>query len=183
MSQENAADSVVLASYANRWAVERMLGSLGHTFGHKARKRGNEAFVISGNADGSLNLTESRVLEAKGLIHTVLKVTASMMVGLIGIGSMLKGAGGVRHAARTHASHVGSDDTKVQAILAKAGPDGAVALVHCKDQETRNTVAAKAKSATSSWDGSLTKFLASLDPGSEQDWLRTALGEPSSADH
>src|SRR5262249_7884608 len=56
-------------------------GSLGHTFGHKARKRGNDAFVISGNADGSLKLTESRVLDARGLAHTLIKIPASVMVG------------------------------------------------------------------------------------------------------
>jgi len=183
MSQDVRGDSVVLASFPNRWAAESMLGSLGHTFRHKARKRGNNAFVISGNSDGSLNLTESRVLEARGLAHTLIKFAADVMVGFIGIGATLQGVAGWRRAAKTHAPHVGSDDTKSRAVLDQAGPDAAVAMVRCKDPTTRATVRAKAtESAISSWDGSLTEFLASLDSGSEQDWIRDALGEPS-ADH
>jgi hypothetical protein len=40
--------------------------------------------------------------------------------------------------------------------------------------------AAAADSAEDSWDGSLTEFLAALDPGSDHDWVRAAVGEPSS---
>jgi hypothetical protein len=40
--------------------------------------------------------------------------------------------------------------------------------------------AAAADSADGSWDGSLTEFLAALDPGSAHDWVRAAIGEPSS---
>jgi len=76
---------------------------------------------------------------------------------------------------------VGSDEYQAHKILAEAGPHAAVALVRCKDQETRQTVAtAAAGSARGSWDGSLAEFLAALDPGSADDWARAAVGEPSS---
>jgi Tfp pilus tip-associated adhesin PilY1 len=78
-------------------------------------------------------------------------------------------------------SVVGSDAHRTHKILAEAGPNAAIALVRCKDQETRQMVAAAAAdSARASWDGSLTEFLAALDPGSTDDWVRAALGEPSS---
>ncbi|MFJ8743134.1 hypothetical protein ACIRL2_27610 [Embleya sp. NPDC127516] len=46
--------------------------------------------------------------------------------------------------------------------------------------DTRQTVAAAAADrARRSWDGTLTDFLAALDPGSAHDWVRAALGEPT----
>ena len=33
--------------------------------------------------------------------------------------------------------------------------------------------------ASERWDGSRAEFLAGLDPGSQHDWLRAAVGEPS----
>ena len=45
---------------------------------------------------------------------------------------------------------------------------------------TSHTVAERAaERGSESWEGSRTKFLAALDPGSSDDWVRTALGEPS----
>ena len=59
---------------------------------------------------------------------------------------------------------------------------GPLVLVRCKDHQTRQMVAAAAAdSAEGSWDGSLTEFLAALDPGSAHDWVRAAIGEPSSS--
>jgi hypothetical protein len=55
-------EAVVLASFENRHVAEHMLLSLGRGFRKKARKGGATAFVVSGNKDGSLKLTESRVL-------------------------------------------------------------------------------------------------------------------------
>jgi hypothetical protein len=86
------------------------------------------------------------------------------------------------HAVHVREAHVGSDEQAAHAILAEAGPNAAVALVCCKDPETRHIVAAQAVDRASySWDGSRTKFLAGLDPGRKHDWVRAALGEPSSA--
>jgi hypothetical protein len=38
---------------------------------------------------------------------------------------------------------------------------------------------AAAARAEGSWDGSLTEFLAALDPGTAHDWARAAVGKPS----
>jgi hypothetical protein len=82
-----------------------------------------------------------------------------------------------------HKGHVGSDERRAHEILAEAGSHGALALVRCKDQETRQMVAAAAAgSASGSWDGSLAEFLAALDPGSAHDWVRAAVGERPSPD-
>lgn len=40
-------------------------------------------------------------------------------------------------------------------------------------------VAPAADRANESWDGSRAQFLAGLDPRSQHDWLRAAIGEPS----
>ena len=83
---------VVIASFPNRHAAERMLASLGPGFCRNANKGHAEAFVITGNADGSLKLTKSRVLEAGGLACTVARIAVFVMVGLIGVVAMFKGA-------------------------------------------------------------------------------------------
>ena len=68
------------------------------------------------------------------------------------------------------------------AILAQAGPTRTLALVHCKDPETVKAVAAGAADhASYSWDGD-PDFLAALDPGSQQDWVRAALDQPTTTD-
>ena len=139
------------------------------------------AFVVSGNTDGSLKLTQSRVVTASSLASALIRVSVFLTVGLIGLFSALKGAKGGGHAVHVHEAHVGSDEQAAHAILAQAGPDAAVGLVCCNDRETRHTVAARAADRASySWDGSRTEFLAGLDPGSKHDWVRAALGEPSS---
>ena len=175
-------DWAVIASFPNRHAAEHMLASLGPGFRRNANKGHAEAFVITGNADGSLKLTKSRVLEAGGLASTIARIAVFVMVGLIGVVAMFKGAKATAHAAHKHQSHVGSDEQHAHAILAQAGPDAAIALVHCKDRETGKTVAAGAADhASYSWDGSLPDFLAALDPGSQHDWVRDALDKPSNA--
>jgi uncharacterized membrane protein len=179
-----AQESVVLASFENRHAAEHMLRSLGRGFRKKARKGDHAAFVITGNADGSLKLTQSRVVTASGLASALAGFTAAILAGLIGIVGALKGAKAEVHALRVHESHVGSDEQHAHAILAQAGPNAAIALVCCQDRETREMVAARAADPASySWDGSRTEFLAGLDPGPKHDWVREALGEPSSANH
>jgi hypothetical protein len=143
---------------------------------------GADAFVVSGNADGSLRLTQSRVLEASGLAAITARLSVFMLAGLIGVGAMLKGAKGTAHAAHNRSSHVGSEEQRAHEILAQAGPDAAILLARCQDEETRQVVAAAAADRASySWDGSTASFLAGLEPGSEHDWVRAALDEPSSA--
>jgi hypothetical protein len=177
---DHAQDSVILASFDSRHAAEHMLASLRREFRTKARKGHATALVVSGNKDGSLKLTQSRVLSASGLVYTLLRVGLSVAIGFMGIFSTLQGAKGGVHEVREHESHVGSDEQAAHAILAKAGPNAALALVFCDDQELRQAVVARATArASESWDGSRAQFLAALDPGSQHDWIRTAIGEPS----
>jgi len=174
-------ESVVVASFDSYRHAEHMLASLGRGFRKKARKGGTTAVVVRGNPDGSLKVAESRVLSASDLVSTLIRVSLSWTIGFMGLFSTLKGAKSQAHAAHVREGHVGSDEHQAHNILAEAGPHAAIALVRCKDQQTRQMVAAAAAdSARSSWDGSLTEFLAALDPGSTHDWVRTALGEPSS---
>jgi hypothetical protein len=93
----------------------------------------------------------------------------------------LKGAKEEARAAHVREGHVGSGEHRAHEILADVGPHAAIALVRCRDQETRQmVVAAAADSARYSWEGSLAEFLAALDPGPGHDWVRAAVGEPSS---
>jgi hypothetical protein len=173
---------VVIASFGNRHAAEHMLASLGHKFRLNAHKGYAEAFVISANADGSLKLTESRILEASGFAATTARVSVFLMAGLLGMGAMLKGAKATAHAAHKHQPHVGSNEERAHEILAQAGPGAAILLVRCKDPETHKLVAARAADQASySWDSSMPDFLAALDPGNTHDWVRAALDQPTSA--
>jgi hypothetical protein len=118
------------------------------------------------------------VLESSDLVAVLMRVSLSWVVGFMGLFSMAKGAKGEVHAAKVRGGHVGSDEHQAHEILAGASPHAALVLVRCKDPQTRQMVAAAAADkARASWDGSLTKFLAALDPGSAQDWVRTAIGE------
>jgi len=175
-------ESVVLASFENRHAAEHMLMSLGRGFRKKARKGGATAFVVSGNKDGSLKLTESRVLEAGDLTAVLMRISVAWMVGFWGTVSSVKGVKAGAHDVHKRGSHVGSDEQRAHEIIAEAGPNAAIALVRCKDAEMGQAVATPASDrGHRSWDGSLPQFLAGLDPGSKHDWVRAALDEPSSA--
>jgi hypothetical protein len=172
---------VVIASFENRRAAEHMLASLGREFRSNARKGHADAFVVTSNADGSLKLTESRVLEASGFAATMIHLSLSWTVGFMGLVSTLKGAKRTAHAVHEHGSHVGSDEQQAHAIIAQAGPGAAITLVHCKNREMGRMVAAGAAGhASYSWDGSRADFLAGLDPGAKDDWVRAALDEPLS---
>jgi hypothetical protein len=174
-------ESVVLAVFENRNSAERMLRALGREFRQKAHAGDAAALVISGNADGSLKLTQSRVVTASGVGAAVVGVSVAMMAGLLGTMSALKGAKSVTGAAHTRASHVDGSE-RAQAILAQVGQRAAIALLRCKDPAIREAaVAEAAERASSSWDGSLTEFLAALDPGTKHEWVRAALHEPASA--
>ncbi|MCX4985551.1 hypothetical protein [Streptomyces sp. NBC_00572] len=178
---EYGQESVVIASFDGHRDAERMLASLGRGFRKKARKGGTTAAVIGANTDGSLKLTQSRVTTANDFAYTLMSVSLAWMVGLMGIRSMLKGAKGEAHAAHVRQGHLRADAHQAHEILAEAGPNAVITLVRCKDRDTRQMVAAAAADrARRSWDGSLTDFLAALDPGSTHDWVRAALGEPTS---
>ncbi|MER6785942.1 hypothetical protein ABT330_15195 [Streptomyces sp. NPDC000658] len=178
---ESDQESVVIASFDGHRDAERMLASLGRGFRKKARKGGTSAVVIGANTDGSLKLTQSRVTTASDLGYILMSVSLAWSVGLMGILSMFKGAKGEVHSAHVRQGHLRADALQAREILAEAGPHAAITLVRCKDQDTRHmVVAAAGDRARRSWDGSLTDFLAALDPGPTHDWVRAALGEPTS---
>jgi hypothetical protein len=173
-------DSVVVASFDSYRHAEHMLASLGRGFRKKARKGGATAVVVRGNPDGSLKVTESRVLSASDLVSTLIRVSLAWTIGFMGLFSTLKGAKSQARAVHVREGHAGSDEHRAHEILGEAGPHAALALVRCKDQETRQLVAAAAAdSARDSWDGPLTEFLAALDPGTGHDWARAAVGKPT----
>ena len=174
-------DSVVLASFESYQAAEHMVASLGGEFRKKARKGDVSAVVVRGNADRTLKVTKPRVLTGSDFAYALMRMSLSWVVGFLGVFSMFKGARSGVRAAEVHKGHVGSQEQRVaQEILADAGPRAAVVLVRCKDQQTRQMVAAAAKEhARASWDGPLAGFLAALDPGPAHDWVRAALGESS----
>ena len=62
-----AQSSVIVASFENRHAASIFWHRLGRAFRKQARKGHVTAFVISGNKDGSLKLTQSRVVTAEGI--------------------------------------------------------------------------------------------------------------------
>jgi hypothetical protein len=174
-------DSVILASFEDRRAAERMVGSLGREFRKTHRKGHAKALVVSGNKDGWLRVTQSRLLSASGVVYTVMRISLSVVMGFMGMLSSLRGAKGAVQEARERGSHVGSDERKAHAILAAVGPGAAIVLISCDDQVTRQAVVAAANDrAIRSWDGSRAQFLAALEPGSQDDWVRAALDEPSS---
>jgi hypothetical protein len=178
-----AEDSVILASFENRRAAEHMLASLRRGFRKKHREGHATALVISGNKDGSLKLTQSRVLSATGFVYTVTRVSLSWTIGFMGMLSSLQGAKGAVHEVHTRESHVGSDEQAIHEVLARVGPDAALVLVWSNDQELRQAVVARATDrASEEWDGSRAQFLAALDPGSQDDWLRAAVGDPDHGD-
>ena len=180
-SEADAAQGwVVLASFENRRAGEHMLASLRRGFRKEHRKGHATALVISANKDGSLKLTQSRVLTASGFVYTMIRIPLSITIGFTGILSTLKGTKGAVREVRERDSHVGSGEHAAHALLARVGPNAALVLVCGDDQELRQAVVERAaERANESWDGSRAKFLADLDPGSQHDWVRAAIGEAS----
>ena len=116
-------ESVVIARFDSYRRAEHMVVSLGRGFGRKARKGGGAlAVVVRGNPDGSLKVTESRVLSAGVLVAVLMWVSLAWMVGFMGLFSMAKGARGGVRAAAVRGGHVGSDEHRAHEILAGAGP-------------------------------------------------------------
>jgi len=175
-----AQDWVILAGFQNGRAAEHMVASLGRGFRQKHRKGQAEALVVTANKDGSLKITQSRTLSASGFLYTVMRMGLSVLIGFMGMLGALRGAKGSVKEARHRGAHVGSDERRGHELLAGIGPGAAIVLVTGDDNETREAVGAKATDqASESWDGSRAEFLGALDPGSEHDFVRAALGEPS----
>ena len=129
MSQENVEavpqESIVLATFKERFAAERMLASLGRTFRREALAGKANVFVISANADGSLKLTESRDVQASGLVSTGIRVTGALLAGFMGLFSTVKEAFRVRRATRARHrtwDRVTSDRTRSSPRSARMRP-------------------------------------------------------------
>lgn len=172
--------SVVLASFESRRLAEHMLASLGRDFRKTARAGDADALVVSANPDGSLKVTQSRLITAGDLTETVIRVSLSWTVGFLGLFGMFKG--GKREAGSLHkrAGHVGSGEHRAHEIIEQAGPHAAIVLVRCRDREKAREVQTRAaERAVDSWIGSQQEFLDALAPGSEHDWVRSALDQPA----
>lgn len=179
-SSDATQDFVILASFENRRAAEHLVVALGHDFRKKHRAGHAAAFVISVNRDGSLELTQSRVLSASGFVATTIRISLAWTVGFLGLLSTLRGGKGAAQEIRERKSHVGTDERAAHEILDRVGADAALLLIRSDEKEVRQAVVAQtAERASESWDGTRQEFLASLDPGTQYDWVRTALGEPS----
>lgn len=176
-------ETVVLATFANRHAAEHMLASLGRDFRRKARKGEVAAFLITGNADGSFSLVQSRVLTAGGISVAAIGVTVATLAGLLGMMSALRGGKTVVHAARKRETHVGVDAERLREILAQAGPHACVTLVLCADPDVEDAVVSLAAArAHDSWHGSRAEFVTGINEAvGNYDWLLAALDQPAKA--
>ena len=81
-----AQESTALTSFENRHAAEHMLASLGRGLRTKARKGQVSAFVVSANKDGSLNLTQARVLAGGDAGAALIRVSLAWPAGFLGLG-------------------------------------------------------------------------------------------------
>jgi hypothetical protein len=173
----------VLATFANRHAAEHMLASLGRDFRRKARKGEVAAFLITGNADGSFSLVQSRVLTASGIAAAAIGVTVATLAGLLGMMSALKGGKTVVHAARERETHVGADAERLREILAQAGPHASVTVVRCADPDAEAAVVTLAAArARDSWHGSRAEVVTHINEAIDNyDWLLPALDQPAKA--
>ena len=176
-------ETVVLATFANRHAAERMLSSLGRDFRRKARKDEAAAFLITGNADGSFSLGQSRVLTASGVAAAGAGVAVATLAGLMGMMSALRGGRTVVQAARQRGTHADPDAQRLRDILAQAGPHASVAVVRCADPADAAAVVAQAATrALDSWHGSRDEFITAVNQAvGELDWVLAAFDEPSKA--
>jgi hypothetical protein len=173
----------VLAVFANRHAAEHMLASLGREFRRKAKSNEVAALVITGNADGSFSLGQSRVLTASGLASAGVGVAVASLAGLMGMMSALRGGRTVVHAARTHEKHVGADAQRLRDMLTQAGPRASVLVVRCADPGAVPAILGlAAERARDSWHGTRAEFVMGLDQAAGNfDWLLGAFDQPSQA--
>jgi hypothetical protein len=169
-------EHVVLASFPNRSAAERMVSSLGRNFRKVARKGRASALVVSANPDRSLKLTQSRAETGSDVTAAVIALPVVWTAGLVGMFSMLKAGKRTASAAHVRESHVGDDEQAAHALLADAGAHSALVLFRCRDNDLWLDIATRAdERAVHSWRGTMTEFRAALDPGSQHDWVRAAL--------
>lgn len=134
--------------------------------------------MLSANPDGSLKLTQSRAETASDLTAAIIRLSLSLILGFMGILAMIQGTEKAGRAAQARERHVGSNETRAHEILAEVGPNAGFLLIRCSNQQMVDEVTAKVNEyAIFQWTGTREKFLESLGPGSQYDWVRTAIGE------
>ena len=159
----------------DRHAAERALALLRRRFRIGARKGHAKALVISGNKDGSLKLTQSRVLSASGVVYTLIRIPLVVMIGFTGIVSTLRAPRGRRTRSASVSQALAEMSTPPMPPR-QGGPERCPLLVTCDDQKMGQAIVERlAYCASESWHGSRAKFLADLDPDSQHDWVRSAL--------
>jgi uncharacterized membrane protein len=173
--------SVVLATFENSHAAERMVASLGRDFRHEARKGSVSAFVVTRHRDGSFKLVQSRVVTGSGVASAGISFTASILAGFMGSMSALRGAKTLTHGAHERQSHVRQPGQRLTELLDQVGQHSAALLIVCRDEQTGQAVAACAtERGSQSWHLSRAEFRAALDRlGDNYDWIRPALAEPA----
>jgi hypothetical protein len=178
---ESGKASVVLATFENSHAAERMVASLGRDFRHEARKGSVTAFVVTRHRDGSFKLVQSRVVTGSGLAAAGMRFTASILAGFMGSMSALRGAKTLTHGAHERQSHVRQPGQRLTELLDQIGQRSAALLIVCRDEQTGQAVAARAaEHGSQSWHLPRAEFLAALDRlGDNYDWIRPALAEPA----
>jgi hypothetical protein len=82
---ESGDASVVIAGFDSYRHAEHMLASLGRGFRTQARKGGTTAAEVRGNTDGSLRVTESRVLSAGDVMSTLIRLSLAWTIGFTGL--------------------------------------------------------------------------------------------------
>jgi hypothetical protein len=118
-------ESVMLAGFVSRRGAEHVVASLGRGFREEHRKGHATAVVISSNEDGSLKLTQSRVLSASGVVYTRMRISLSVAMGFMGTLSSLRGPKVGIKEVRERGSHVGADDrrpTRCSLVLVRTRP-------------------------------------------------------------
>jgi len=92
-------DWVVIASFDSHHRGERMLAKLGRGFRAKARDGRVTAIVVTANPDGSLKLTQSRMVTRSGYVGTLIHLSLVWWIGFLGLLSAVRGVRGGIHAA------------------------------------------------------------------------------------
>ena len=173
--------AVVVVRVESSRAGERMVASLGRSFRREARGGRASAFVVTRGKDGSLELVQSRVVTASGLVGAVIGVTAATLAGLMGLRSALRGAKAVGHGARERQSGVGRDDERLASMFDHLSPDAAYVLFVCTDEQTKASVVARGgERGSHTSQHSEAEVLAMVDRlGSDYDWIRPMVTDPA----
>jgi hypothetical protein len=173
--------SVVLATFENGRAAERMVASLGRDFRHEARngkrdsihRHPSRRWFVQPRPIARGHRQRSRVGRDT--------FTASLMAGIMGSMSAVRGAEAATHSAHERRSQVHQTDQALTELLDQVGRHAAALLIVCQDEAIGQAVAASASDrARRSLHLSRADLLAVIDrSGDNYDWVRPAIAEPA----